>query len=289
MSTVARLALLAALLPISAAAQSSEAPGFLQEIKLTARLHAGGQRIAQTIRPIEREQLQFLGQPVHPTVHYRSPQYGVSAGLRFRGAGLFGMLSTNGGFYPDIPFTGAGGQAIFFGEPVAWTMSARGEYFLTDYLGVGIKIEERDETLDQRRPTLPDKSIRVGILSGRRHYRALSVYIPLQFDINEQLSVDGHAGVGLVANGRERYHLSFARVEKVTYEYGWGLDYDREYEGSTSFEAETHVSLQFGEVGLTYSGLGLPLRLAAHVRRLSVPRMSQIWKTGLDLRLGLPF
>lgn len=294
MSPIARLAILAVFLPLSAAAQP-EPPDFLEEITLTARFHFGAQNIRQTLRPIARENLQFLDRPVDPTIRYRAaPYYGVSAGLRFRGAELFGMLRTDGGFYPKGTFTGTGGREMFHAESVALQGGARLQYFILEHIGAGLKYRESNITVSAYSAHKVDEGERPVVYKtllyrSKRRYRALSLYVPLRYAVGPQLSLDGRIGLALTVQPmRVSYDLSYAPLKRAPEGEDRKFDYDPTFKGQTQFNTQK-MNLQFGEIGLTYRGLGLPLRLAFEVERIGAPRISELWKTGFNLRLGLPF
>ena len=272
----------------NASAQAPEAPDFLSDIKLGARLHGSFSHVGHTMRPLEGENHEFLGRPVSPDLSYTLPTYGASVGLRFRGLELMGTYRTSLGLTSQAWLRWQGGEQLLPVKPRLEGMSVHLQYFVTDQIGVGLLYQDQESALNHNAisTTIDGATTSQTLFRYSRTYEALSFYVPLRYTLSEQLKLDAQVGVSLLAQAQDGYDMRFLMLKKD----GPYLMIDPAYEGPTGFnDNEADLSLQFGEVSLTYEGLGVPVRLGLQVQRTSVDNLSGILQAGATLRLGLPF
>lgn len=285
--------------PVQLAAQDPNPPNAVEKIiavvndvKLGLQVHGGVRAIQQEALPLNRRSVTYLQRPVAGTLTYSVLQYGAGLALRFRGAEVAvayrhgGEVGSHWLQFRDgtdaIPLTPSYGRATL-----------RAEYFVFDWVGVGVAVHRSGSTLSCSSSCnfrVNGVEVREDLFEARSSRATYSVYVPVRRRWGP-VRLFGRVGASLLGRSQfETYRSDFARYQNPE-QPGEPTDASAPTFGVASSESpKPEVYRQFGR-----AGVGVPLgdmvtvRAFVGVERLSVSDLTKTWAYDVRLEVGLPF
>jgi len=173
-------------------------------------------------------------------------------------------------------------------EPNFQAWSLRAQYFVTDWIGVGLSYRWKRDNLDQSAET-PIMGERVGggffSVSSRR--KLMSLYVPVQKEWG-RVRLFGRIGGSVFGEANEAYGSFFVRYqdpENLEHNLNPGqVDAPIRFEGSAK-----SMNVQFARAGVEVPLWQTSVRGSFGVERLAVPDWTTTWSYDVRLEVGLPF
>ena len=256
----------------------------LEEAKLGLRLETGAFYWSQRITPLATHDLSFLKRTVSPSLSFRGLVYGLSVGIGFQDAELFGSFYTNKGLHPESGLRWEGGERAIplkFGVK-KWKVHL--QYFFAGWLGAGLKYQDwRTSAIITSSPVIQGRRVHRTFFQGSQLRIMVAPFIPVQYEWGN-LRAYARAGLSIYGKGVDYYYTGF-----VAYQERPDVPDPRSEFGPTTFSREGSLSSQFGEVSIEHPLRGVPIRATLRLQRIKVPGMSRELWTSFNVRVGLPF
>ena len=274
-------------------AQNTGAPDMVKNvinnIDLGVRVNGGVQFRRRDLQPLQERTLDYLKKPVSGALSHGVPYYGVGVALRGYGAKLTFVFQSGSGVQRVhwVQFEDDSNAIPY--EPNFQTWSLRAQYFVTDWVGVGLSYRWKSDNLDQSAET-PIKGERVGgglfWVSSRR--KLMSLYLPVQKEWG-RVRLFGRIGSSVFGRTNEFYSTFFVRYQLPDHPGRPNVD-PRQTGTPIQFDGnQQSLNAQFARAGVEAPLWQTSVRGSFEVERLAVPDWTTTWSYGVRLEVGLPF
>jgi len=276
--------------PSELAAQNTGAPDVVrdvvEEVELGVQVNGGVQFRRQALFPFQKRTFNYQTQSVSGKLFHSVRHYGVGVALRGYGAKLAFAYQLGDGVQSVhwIPFE-KGGKAIPY-KPTYRKWSLQAQYFVTDWIGVGLSYRSQVDKLNHNTETpINGEVVGGGLLSTKSRRKRVSLYVPAQWEWG-QVRLFGRIGSSVFGRANEYYYAGFVRYQspdqpgRVT-----NVDPDVKYK----LDGDQSANVQFARVGVEGPLWGTRVRGSFGIERLAVPDWTTTWSYGVQVEVGLPF
>ena len=287
--------LLLSVLALPARAQDQPSPGppealveLVEDVRLGVRISGGFFHSNLSVAPIGERGLRFLGRPVSSEFSFTTPVYGVSAGLRAGRIELFGAYRTNMGLRPENGLRLQSGATAVPATYKTRQWKIRGQYFVFDNVGLGVVYRDDLTALRQVFPSMiAGEEVSRGLFSGSSNRQTLSLFVPARLRLGDQTTLFGKVGASVYGTGRDYYSSTFSGLQKDP--RGRGLYVPPGAPLPPVSVKDADVNRQFARLGIEHPFFGMTWRFMLRAERVSVGDVSEEWRGGVRLQVGLPF
>jgi hypothetical protein len=264
---------------------------FADDVRLGVRVEGGVLHSRLSIAPLEERGLRYLNRPVDSEIApVTTPLYGVSAGLRWEErAELLAAYRLNNGVTSEAALQFQSGERAIPSAYDVRQWEVRMHYFVLDNVGVGLLYHGEQGLLDRVRSfTIMETEVTANIFSVSSRRRSLSLYVPVRVPLGNQTTFFGQIGGSIYGMSDDIYTTRFTFYQDPdTPDEIFPVPPNDE----NAFIEVGRVNLnrQFLRLGLERPFYGVTARLFFLARRVSVGEVSEEWRVGARVQIGLPF
>lgn len=280
--------------PARAQERVPSAPEWLTEVakdvRLGARLEGGIFHGRLSIAPLEERGLRYLGRPVQSELSpATSPIYGASVGLRWDGgAELFGVYRLNSGLEPKTHLRFQDDERAIPSEYDVRQWTFRAQYFLFERVGFGVLYRGEQELLGRVASFEISGEDIPTVFSGSSTRRSVSLYVPARFPLAKQMRLLAQIGATVYGTGDESYNTSFTYYQDPE-RPAEIFPVPPENENASIRVESADLAHQFVQIGVEHSLSAITSRLLLTAEHVSIGEVSEEWRGGVRVQVGLPF